>query len=175
MQALIDFLVRNALKFWPLARVYSWQQGLLVRAGLIVRECPPGLSWRWPFLDEVLTWPSTEQSYDLETAAITTTDGEAVALSANLALRLTSIRQLYETVWNTEATIRRLALGEIASYCAQQAWPALQGERAALEATILARLNAQCRAWGFVVTRVRLTDLVRARPHRHYVDGLPSR
>lgn len=172
MQALIDFVVRNLLQFWPVARVYAWQQGLRVRGGRIREELGPGLHWRVPFLDEVQTWPATEQAYDLETAAVTTADGVEIAISANLALQLTSIRQLYGTVWSAERTVCRLAIGEIASYCAAEPWARLSTRRAAVEAELLARLNARVRDWGLRVPRVHLTDLVKVRPHRHYVDGL---
>lgn len=44
MQALIDFLIRNLMALWPLARVNEWNRAILVRLGKIRREtsCAPG-------------------------------------------------------------------------------------------------------------------------------------
>ncbi|HEX8321025.1 hypothetical protein [Longimicrobium sp.] len=53
MQALIDFIIRNLMAFWPLARVNAWEIGLRVRLGHVREELRTGIHWRWPFLDEV--------------------------------------------------------------------------------------------------------------------------
>lgn len=171
MQALIDFLIRNLLALWPIARVHEWKQGLLVRNGRIRRELPPGLHWRWWFIEEVLTWPANTIAQDLETAAVTTTDGTSVAISANYAYRMLSIAKMYRGVWNTEPTLNRLILGCIATHCAQEAWDYLQHNRADLEARLVVAVNAKVTHWGVVVDTINLTDLVRVRPYRHYMDG----
>lgn len=172
MQALIDFVIRNLLQLWPIARVYSYQQGMRVRRGVIREELAPGLHWRWWFVDEVQTWAATQQALDLATASITTADGVSVSVSANIGYRMTSIRAMYLNVWNTATTIRLLALGEIASHCARLSWAELRGPRAAFEASLVGALNQRVTPWGLVVERVHLTDLVVTRGHRHYVDGM---
>jgi regulator of protease activity HflC (stomatin/prohibitin superfamily) len=172
MQALIDFIIRNLLQLWPIARVYSYQQGLRVRRGVIMEEMGPGLHWRWWFIDEVSTWPCTEQALDLATASVTTTDGVAVSISANIAFRMVSIRQMWLTVWNTRVTLGQVAIGEIATRCSVRSWDGLRGDRAGLEAALVAGLNERAASWGLCIDRVHLTDLVVTRGHRHYVDGM---
>jgi regulator of protease activity HflC (stomatin/prohibitin superfamily) len=172
MQALIDFIIRNLLQLWPIARVYSWQQGMRVRRGVIREELGPGLHWRWWFIDEVNTWPATQQALDLATASITTTDGVAVSISANVAYRMISIRLMWLHVWNTQKTLGQLVLGEIATQCAQRAWAELRDQRVTLESSLVTAINARVIPWGIEIDRVHLTDLVITRGHRHYVDGM---
>lgn len=172
MQALIDFIIRNLLQLWPIARVYSWQQGLRVRRGVIREELAPGLHWRWWFIDEVKLWAATSIGLDLATASITTTDGVAVSISANVAYRMTSIRQMWTSVWNAEKTLGLVALGEIATRCAQRSWCELRTNRPAIEADLVHGLNTRVAPWGLCIERVHLTDLVITRGHRHYVDGM---
>jgi regulator of protease activity HflC (stomatin/prohibitin superfamily) len=172
MQALIDFIIRNLLQLWPIARVYSWQQGLLVRKGIATRELSPGLHWRWWFIEEVKTWPSNQLALDLATASITTTDRVSLSVSANIAYRLTSIRQMYLHVWNVDRTLALLAIGEIATQCAQRTAAGLIDDRATLETALAAALNDRTVQWGLTIERVHLTDLVVTRGHRHYVDGM---
>lgn len=175
MQALIDFLIRNLLALWPIARVYSWQQGMLVRSGIVMRELPPGLHWRWWFVDEVKVWPANQMALDLDTASITTADRVVVSVSANIAYRITSIRQMFLMVWNVDRTLGQLALGEIATRCAQQTAATLFDDRAGLERLLTEALNGRTQPWGITVDRVHLTDLVITRGHRFYVDGMEKR
>lgn len=173
MQALIDFLIRNLLALWPLARIYSWQQGLRVRCGIVREELDAGIHWRWWFIDEVKTWPITTIAADLDTAAVTTRDEIAVAISANLAYRVSSVRRVFLGSWNTEIALKQIALGIIASYCASRSWSELTTNRRQIEAHLVDELNSRVGTdWGLLIERVHLTDLVRARPHRHYVDGM---
>lgn len=171
MQALVDFVVRNLLALWPVARIYSWQHGLLLRGGIIRRTLGPGLHWRWWFLEEVKNWPANDMAVDLETAAVTTADGKAVAISANLTYRCVDVAAFYREVWNTETTLQRVALGEIATHCAREEWDYLRTQRVATETMLLAALNERVTRWGINVSRIHLTDLVLVRPYRHYLDG----
>lgn len=95
MQALIDFLLRNLRALWPIEAVDEWQRAILVRGGLIVRELEPGLRWRWPFLDRVVTWPASEVVLDLGTSTITTADGITAALSGNLSYQLVDMAKAW--------------------------------------------------------------------------------
>jgi regulator of protease activity HflC (stomatin/prohibitin superfamily) len=171
MQALIDFIIRNLMSLWPIVRVNEWQVGMVVRAGRIQRELPPGLHWRWWFIEEVKTWPGNEVALDLDTAAVTTSDGHAIAVSANIGYRVISLRDMWRGLWNTEASLGKLALGIIATECARQEWEYLRTQRVPLETELRATLNAQMGRWGVSIERVHLTDLVIAKPHRHYMDA----
>src|SRR5688500_17486861 len=126
MQALIDFIIRNLLALWPITRIDQWQQGLLVHGGIVKRELGPGLHWRWWFVEEVKKWPANTVCVDLATAAITTTDGVPDAVSANVMYHMTSIRLMWLNIWNTEHTLKNVALGVIATTCATETWESLR-------------------------------------------------
>jgi regulator of protease activity HflC (stomatin/prohibitin superfamily) len=175
MQALIDFIIRNLLALWPITRVSTWHQGLRLRGGIAEEELGPGLHWRWWFIDEVKQWPSNIMAADLPTAAITTTDGYPVAVSANIVYRMTSIRLMHIAIWSPDVTILKVAAGEIASLCAIESWEGLRTNRPRLESRLTASLNERVAPWGLCVDRVHLTDLVLlAKPHRHYVEGMKA-
>lgn len=155
MQALIDFIVRNLVGLLPFVRVEAWNKAVRVRWGVLKEELEPGFQWRIPYVDDIRTYPQTECVADLRTAAITTTDGEAVVISGNIGFRCVSIRQMWETVWSVDDSIRHLALGRLSSECALRAWSDLHGAgRAALEEEMRVSLNASVSGWGVEVTRV---------------------
>src|SRR3954465_3240150 len=135
MQYLIDFIMRNLLQLWPIARVYEWEQGMIVRRGRIQRVLSPGLHWRWWLVDEKRVWPSTEVVITLPTGAVTTADGESIAIDGNVGYVLVEMLKSYRTVWSMDSSLKALAAGVICSELATRQWTDLQGDvRGAIEA-----------------------------------------
>lgn len=172
MQELLHFLLDQFWELCPLFRVEEWELGMLVRGGKILRELAPGIHWKVPYLDEIKTHTSAEVVIDLATAAVETSDGIPFAVSANIAYCMESIAANYRAVWDGEESLQRLALGRIASYLAEKDAAHLRADRGALERRLRTDLNRSVKDWGLNVTRVHLTDCVRIRAHRHYVDGI---
>jgi regulator of protease activity HflC (stomatin/prohibitin superfamily) len=171
MQALINFIIANLKAIWPVSRVYGWQHGLLIRGGKLQRELAPGLHWRWSILEEVYTAYSTEQTVDLPTAAITTSDGKSLALSANIAYRVISLKTLWGAVSNIQQSITNVAIGYLATECTKRSWGDLTSGRENLQAELAEHMSRQLSAWGVEVTRVFITDLVEARQWRVFSDA----
>src|SRR5687768_11455921 len=118
MQQLLQYILDRLMTLWPFVMVREWNIALLVRGGKILRELGPGIWWRWPFIDEIRYCTRTECVVDLATAAIETRDGKAMAISANMAYRVTSAAKVWRTVFDMDDSLTRLALGRIASHVA---------------------------------------------------------
>jgi len=176
MQALIDFIIRNLLALWPIAQVDEWKCAMMVRNGKIHRPLPPGLHWRWWFIEKKIDYPKTEVVLSLATCSITTSDGKAIAVDANLGYRLVDLATNYRTIWNAELTLKAMAAGVICSDLAQRPWLELQGtHRRDREADLLSTLRSATAQFGIEIVRVHLVACVEARQHRHFVDGALSR
>lgn len=171
MQAILDFVVKHVMAFWPLARVYSWQQGVRVRLGKLREELEPGIHWRWPFVDEVFKVSTAEYTLDLRAGAITTSDGHSIAVSANLAYRIVSVRTMWQNVADVDESIQNMALGFLTTECARRSGPELLGDRTEMQGSLASFMTAELAAWGVEVTRVCLTDLVRAKQYRLFMDA----
>lgn len=175
MQALVDLIVRNLMALWPIAKVLEWETAILVRCGRIVRVLGHGLHWRWPFFDEVKTWPGNEVCIDLASGAITTSDGRCVTVSANCRYRLFNAALGWKMVWSFETSIKQSVLGILCTGCASRTWDELTKDRRALEAALVQEVNDVTSAWGIRVTAMNLTDLVLSDARHHYSDGSLAR
>jgi len=179
VQALIQFIIDRFFWLWPIVRVNEWQAGMMVRCGRIHRELKGGgLYWRWWGFESLYTWPATENSLDLASGGVTTRDGHAVSLSANISYRLVSLRAFYLRFWNSETTLQRVAIGMLCTAAAREDWSSLLANRADFETAQLRQFQAlaAAEAWGVEIVRFNLTDMVPAPAHRHYIDGsLPTR
>ena len=148
MQQLLQYILERLMALWPLSVINEWRQGILVRGGKIVKELSPGIHWRWPFLDAVLTFPRTECVIDLGTAAVETRDGIAVAVSANVAYRVRSVAQVWRSVWDMDDSLSRLAIGRIASHIGGIRASAMKTKRNLLEAALVSDLGEATAEWG---------------------------
>lgn len=171
MQALIDFIVGNIMEFWPFARVYDWECAMLVRLGKIKRELGAGIHWRWPFIDEVEKDERTEQTIDLGTCAITTKDGVSAAISANVSYKIVDLCRMWQRVTDFDDSLANLLLGLLAHYASRYTWDQLQNGRGRIERFMVRKLSAQTREWGVEITKFNLTDYVKARPYKLFVDS----
>lgn len=171
MQAFIDFIVKNLLKLWPIARVDEWETGILVRAGIIQHVLKPGLHWRWLFLDEVITWWSSEMSAALATGCVVCASGEPVIVSANIRYRITDYVTTKRAIFDLQATLKRNLVGLLCTEVAARSWADLSSDRRKLEAELKAIVNETAKAWGLLVTDINLTDLVQTMPIHHTSDG----
>lgn len=171
MQAFIDFLIKNLLKLWPIARVYEWDAAFRCRNGIIREPLGPGLHWRWWFVDEVMTWPSTEMSAVLASGVITTTDGTAVIVSGNVRYRITDYILCRRRIFDNAATFRRNIFGQLCTECAASSIMVLMGDRRALEEKLLAKANEMAKEWGINLVALNLTDLAPTTPTHHTSDG----
>jgi regulator of protease activity HflC (stomatin/prohibitin superfamily) len=176
MQALIDFIIRNLLALWPIAVVDEWHIAMMVRNGRIRRTLGTGLHWRWWFIEKKIEWPSSEVVLTLATASLTTADGRAVSVDANLGYRLRDIARSWRGVWNLETSIRGTASGVMCSLLATKRWAEFQGvSRVDREREIRETLNAALTSYGVEIVRLHLVACVEARQHRHFIDGSLAR
>jgi regulator of protease activity HflC (stomatin/prohibitin superfamily) len=176
MQALLDFVIRNLLSLWPIVQVNEWERAAMVRNGRIQRALSAGLHWRWLFIERKIDWAGTEVVISLATCSITTRDGKAIALEANLGYRLIDIVKSKRSLWSMETSLKAAAAGVVCSELSQCAWTEMQGvNRKEREAALLATLKELAAPWGIEIVRVHLVACVEARQHRHFIDGSLSR
>lgn len=171
MQALVDLIVRNLMALWPIALVREWEIGILVRRGRIVRVLRCGLHWRWPFFDEVKTWPGNEVCLDLASGSVTTSDERCITVSANCRYIVEDPAKAWRSLWNFENSLRQAILGIVCSGCAARTWADLTTDRRMLERALAAEVNAVTNEWGIRITAINLTDLVLSAARHHYSDG----
>lgn len=170
MQALIDFLIRNLLHLWPVARLYTYQRGVRVRCGHMRETVGPGLHWRWWFIDQFWITNISEKTIDLPCGSVTTADGRPCTISGNLSYVIENPALLWKNVNDFDGSLGNLALGRLCTFASTQSWEEL-GRRSSLEEEVLSVLREELKNWGVKPTRFHLTDLVEARHWRLFGDS----
>jgi regulator of protease activity HflC (stomatin/prohibitin superfamily) len=174
MQALIDFIVSNLLAMLPFVIVEEWECAMRVRFGKIIGDVKPGFVWRIPFLEDIVSEECTEQTLNLKTATITTTDEVSVTLSANISYRVVDIKKLWRNASDFDESLGNLLLGLLAHHCSKKTYDQLMHGRGRLEPFLVKKLTEKVDKWGVEIVVLHLTDFVSARPYKHYIDGIIS-
>lgn len=166
MNQLVELITKLArvLVWWT--TVNPWERSLRVRLGRHVRELPPGVHWKVPFVDTIYRQSTRERVSALQLQTLTTRDGRTLALSGSLGYHIADVRRLYDSLHHPEDSIRQLAMGAIAAYVQQQEAACCDPEQIA--ACAVARMHLE--RYGLGGIRIELTDFAFVRAHRLLMD-----
>jgi modulator of FtsH protease HflC len=147
--------------YGSLFTVYQTKQALVVRFGEPIKVITePGLQWKWPITDTVITVDN--RILDLENAAqeVFASDQNRLVVDAFARYRIIDVLAFYKTVNNIEGANARLSsllssalrrvLGE------HTLIHVVRDERAALMARVREQLDHEARAFGIEVVDVRI-------------------
>jgi membrane protease subunit HflC len=142
--------------------VQQTQQALVLRFGAINRVITdPGLKFKMPFIDTVITIDKRVLDLDLPVQEILASDQNRLSVDAFARYRITNALLFFQSVNNingANAQLSRIANSTIRNILADATYAAIvRTDRAALMSRIQDDVNRQARAFGIEIVDVRLT------------------
>ncbi|MCX7327683.1 MAG: protease modulator HflC [Hyphomicrobiales bacterium] len=142
--------------------VQQTQQALVLRFGAINRVITdPGLKFKMPFIDSVITIDKRVLDLDLPVQEVLASDQNRLSVDAFARYRITNALLFFQTVNNingANAQMNRIANSSIRNILAAATYTAIvRTDRAALMNRIQDDVNRQARAFGIEIVDVRLT------------------
>lgn len=142
--------------------VQQTQQALVLRFGAINRVITdPGLKFKMPFIDSVITIDKRVLDLDLPVQEVLASDQNRLSVDAFARYRITNALLFFQTVNNingANAQMNRIANSSIRNTLADATYTAIvRTDRAALMNRIQDDVNRQARAFGIEIVDVRLT------------------
>ncbi len=166
----LDTFIRFLLDFIPLRTVRSYQLGVREVFGVAKRTLRPGVWLHIKFIFEVFPIDAAEQGLNLPTQSVTTKDGVAVAVSANISYDITDAATVHATVLNLDTTLVYEAMRTIARCIRRRSFAEIAARQGALENAIRRSLQKRVEPWGVRIIGVGVSDLVQARHYRLFGD-----
>ena len=160
MEALLTFIWRFVLELWPWTIVDKWELGLRVRLGYRLTPLEPGPRVSLPFIDTILTEPSTLQTANLTDQTVITSDGVNASVGGVIYYHVENLKQLWEKVDDHEEALSNLALTALAGQLAGRKF-----ENCNLEEIQLAtqhKIRDVAEDWGIHIDGFELTDLCKS-------------
>jgi modulator of FtsH protease HflC len=142
--------------------VQQTQQALVLRLGAINRVITdPGLKFKVPFIDSVITIDKRVLDLDLPVQEVLASDQNRLSVDAFARYRITNALLFFQTVNNingANAQMNRIANSSIRNVLAEATYASIvRTDRAALMNRIQDDVNRQARAFGIEIVDVRLT------------------
>lgn len=168
----LEALLTRAERLWPFTRVKPWQRA--VRATYVpfgavrVMVIEPGIARHIWFFDELEIRDAREDTYNCPTQSVTTKDDVAVTFSASFAYQIDDVHAAVMNVNEFTSSLQDLGMIHMADRVRELTWPELLGGQKELERSLRGTLTTRAKDWGVKITRVGLTDLVKARQFRHF-------
>ncbi len=166
----IQFILEWLHQFWPIRIVYSYQQGVRFWLGEDTKELTTGCYWFLPFFGNIEIVPTVPDVLDLGIHSITTKDNWCITFSANVAYEITSARLMFTKVQDFETSLQRIAEGHIASKVRDWTYEELIDSQKDLERSLKDTLETRAKNWGVKIHVVWVTDLVKARQYRLFMQ-----
>lgn len=164
MEAFLAFIWRFVLEFWPWTIVDKWELGLRVRAGKHLKELDPGLRISLPFIDTILTEPSTLQTTNLSDQTVITLDGVNTSVGGVIYYHVYGLKQLWLSVHDHDEALANLALTALANDIAERDFTDCRLE--VVQRATQRKLRATAKKWGIHIDGFELTDLCESTVYR---------
>lgn len=154
VQVIFDFLAR----FWPFQIVYSYQKGVRFWCGTDTAELEPGLYAFIPGLGHIECINVVQDIIRLENQNLTTKDGYAVIISANVVYEIFDARLSFCSVQHLASSLADECRSQISHRLREYDYTALLSGQGVVEEASRAAIDAVAEEWGVSISRVSFAD-----------------
>jgi regulator of protease activity HflC (stomatin/prohibitin superfamily) len=172
---LADILFETLRAISPVLVVRTQQAGVDFRWGKAQSVAlAPGAYWRCPYIREIEVVPTAVEWVDMPMQGIVTADDKPVAVSLNMAFRVTDAVRWHVEVRDAEHAIMNALRPEVAEVVSAYEYDTLRERVPAVGRLIRAKSQRAVRRLGAVALDVGLSDFVPARHYRLLQDTVVS-
>lgn len=172
MTSWIGEILSRIADLWPFTRVMPWQRGVrstfIPFKGVRVSLLDPGIARHIWWFDTVIALDVQEDSVNLATQSVTTSDDAAVTFSASFMYEIEDVQAALFNVKEFTSSLQDLAIMHLSERVREMKWVELREGQKDLERSLKGTLETRAKKWGVRITKVGITDLVKARQFRHF-------
>lgn len=164
---LIDLIVTFISDFLPFKIVDQWEMGVHLRFGKFIKVVEPGLVWKFPFFEQVLTTPVITQTVNLKSQTVTSLDEKSVVLSSIVRYHIHDVEKFLLGVMHANDVLVDTTQGIIRDIVEETNWEDLYD----LGNVVKPEVNEQVQKWGITVQQVSFPDLGEIKTFRIISDS----
>ncbi len=154
---LIDFLISLLDKILPWFVVKQFDNGIILRCGKYTKTFQPGIYWKIPFLDEVMTHHIVITLLSIPVQSLTTKDGQQVVIKGVVKFKVENVKLLLLDVYDATDAISDITQSIIKKQVHIRNWEECNNDD--LDNEITKKLRLEVKKWGISVESVTLTDM----------------
>ncbi len=164
LEKLIDLLAGAWHRLCPLEIVEAYNRGVVLRFGVYHRTIEPGLHWKWPVLEDVVSVLACITTMPLPPQTLTTKDDKSVVVAAIVKYQIAKPEPYVTDIWDQKDVLSDVAMGAVQQAVSGATWDELVA--APPEEKILKAVRKETLRYGFDVMKVTFTDIGKIRSLR---------
>jgi regulator of protease activity HflC (stomatin/prohibitin superfamily) len=163
---LIEVIVTFIHDFLPFKIVDQWEAGVHLNCGRFKKVVGPGLIWKIPFFEQIITTPVITQTVNLKPQTVTSLDEKTVVLSTIVRYHIFDVRKFLLGVMHANDVLIDTTQGIIRDIVEGTNWQDLYD----LGNLVTPEVNEQVEKWGINVEQTSFPDLAEIKTYRLITD-----
>lgn len=164
---LIDLIVTFIHDILPFKIVNQWEQGVHLRFGKFHRVVYPGINFKRPLFDNILTTPVITQTVNLRSQTVTSKDEKSIVLSSIVRYHVYDVEKFLLGVMHANDVLVDTTQGIIRDIVEDTDWNDLVD----LTDRVTPVVNGQVEKWGITVQLISFPDVGEIVTYRIINDG----
>lgn len=161
---LLDFVARCWEHLVPCEIVKVYEGGAVLRFGCLNRTVGPGLAWKYPVIEDIITVNTVLTTLRLPPQTLTTADGNSVVMAAIIKYRVEDVAAYVTQIWDATDVLADVSMGTVRERVQKASWADCLNGDLSNEVTIAVRRAVK--RFGFAVESITFTDFGRVRSLR---------
>jgi regulator of protease activity HflC (stomatin/prohibitin superfamily) len=163
-EKLIDLLTACWQRLCPLEIIEAYNRGVVLRFGRYHRTIEPGLHWKWPIVEDVVSVLACITTLPLSPQTLTTRDDVGVVVAAVVKYEISKPEPYVTDIWDQRDVLADVTMGAVRQAVCAALYVDLIAQPP--EHRVLELVRKEVNKFGFKVHAVTFTDLGRVRSLR---------
>lgn len=156
--------------FIPFTVINCYEQGVVLRWGILNRELAPGFHWIWPFgIDSVKSETVVRQTSYLDPQSLTSADGKSVTVAAIVIFEITDIVTFLLHIDEGETDMNNMIYGIVTDVVEATKWDEIR--KSVFNFRVYGKALRECKDYcGVEIIDIKWSDKAAARNIRLWND-----
>ena len=163
----IDLFVTFIHDILPFKIVDQWEEGVHLTTGKFKRIVKPGLNFKIPFFDQIITTPVITQTVNLKPQTVTSFDDKSIVLTSIVRYHIHDVKKFLLGVMHANDVLVDTTQGIIRDIVENTNWEDLVDLTDIVSPTV----NDEVAKWGIKIEAVKFPDLGEIKTYRLMTDG----
>lgn len=173
IERLIDILTNWASSLAPFVIVNPYEEGVLNRAGKFKKVVSPGIHFKIPLIDEIITQYTVMTTLSLPAQSLYTIDKQNIVVKGVVKYKISDVKIFLLEVYDAKDVISDMAQSIIKNIIMSKTMEECIDSE--IDNTLTKKVRAEVKKWGVEVNQVTLTDLAPIRSFRLINDVISNK
>ena len=159
---LLDFLISIWKELLPFIIINHYERGVRLRLGKVKSpDLEPGIHFKIPFADKILTSIITQDTLNIAPVSVTTIDNKTISVGGVVEFNISDIRAYIIDTNEARSNMHDISRCIMADYLTDCTWEECKDKKTTR--TITRLLAKKCEVMGIEVTGFTLSDMSMSR------------